>query len=108
MRIYIKITKTILDLLTYNDVILDYENSIRKTEWGKIIRHYREANHKYMYDYNETKGSISMQYLNFNNQHACNLSESISNKGFQFGENSFMSTYNFITNWTSRILATIL
>ena len=39
-----------------------------------------------------------MQYLNFNNQHACNLSESISNKGFLFGENSFMSTYNFITN----------
>ena len=49
-------------------MILDYENVIR----GRIPRaicQYGEANNKYMHDYDETKGSIYIQYLDFNNQY---------------------------------------
>ena len=54
MECALKITGIEIELLTYVNRILDYENGIR----GGITRtacHYVEPNNKYMCDYGETK-----------------------------------------------------
>ena len=49
-------------------MILDYENAIRE-KITRNIWNYAEANHKYMYDYDETKESTYFQYVDFKSQH---------------------------------------
>ena len=49
-------------------MMFDYDHGIG----GGVIRaicHYAEANNEYMYDYDKSKESSFIQYLDFNNQY---------------------------------------
>ena len=96
----LKITKIELELLADGDMIFDYGNSIRGEISGAIC-HYGEANNKYALDYNETKESTYVQYLDFNNQYGWALSQPVPYNGFEYVENISMFTHNVIKNYNN-------
>ena len=90
-----KITKADLELLRDVDMILKWQNTNR-VRIARAICHYAEANIKHLHDFDETKESTYIQYLDFNNQYGSALSQPISYATFEYAEDVSMSTDAFI------------
>ena len=63
---YLKMTGVKLELLTDNNMLLLFERGIR-AGMSNSIHHYAEANNKYMKNYDSTKESSYLMYLDANN-----------------------------------------
>ena len=78
--------------------MLDYKHAIRGVVAGATF-HYGEANNKYMHDYNETKESIYIQYIKFNNQQRLPLTKWIAFGGFEYVRYILIFTKCFMTKY---------
>ena len=76
-----KVIGTELELLTDINMILDYENSIRRVMTTAIF-HFVEAINEYMHDYDESNKSSHIIHLDFNNQYEWTLLEPLPYAGF--------------------------
>ena len=72
-----------LELLTDYDVLLMIEEGIRGGLCHAVHR-YAKANNRYMKDYNESKESSYIQYLDANNLYGVAMSEKLPTNGFKW------------------------
>ena len=70
----LKITGVELEKLSDIDTYLFLEKGLRG-EISYIAERYRKANRKYMKNYDPTKPSIYIRYLDMNNLHGCGMSD---------------------------------
>ena len=75
-----------LQLLNDYDMLMIFEKGIRGGI-THISKRYAEANHKYMKDYNPSKPSTYIQYLDANNLYGWAMSQSLSTHGFKWMKN---------------------
>ena len=84
----LKKTGVKLELLTNADMLMLFEEGIR----GGIctaICYYAEANNKYMKNYDSTKKSIYLMYVDANNLYGYAMSQKLPIKSFKFEKRSF-------------------
>ena len=67
MQRVLKITVIKYKMLTDLNMLLDYEIGVRG-EITRVLRHYAEANNKYIPDYDKSKESTYVLFLDFSNQ----------------------------------------
>ena len=88
-----------LELLTYYDMLLMIEEGIRGVKCHAVHR-YAKANNRYMKDYNESKESSYIQYLDANNLYGAAMSEKLPMNGFKWVsdilgiDKKFVKSYN--------------
>ena len=78
----LKLTKQELQLLTDYDMLMMFEKGIRGGI-SHISKRYAEANNKYMKDFNKTKPSTFIQYLDANNFYGWAMSQKLPTHGFK-------------------------
>ena len=79
----LKLTKQELELLTDYDMLMMFERGIRGGI-THISKRYAEANNKYMKDYDKTKPSTYIQYLDANSLYAFAMSQELPTHGFKW------------------------
>ena len=81
----LKKTEVELELLTDYDMLLMIEEGIRR-EGGicHAVHRYAKANNRYMKDYDESKESSYIQYLDANNLYGAAMSEKLPMNGFKW------------------------
>ena len=82
----LKKTNVEIELLTDYDMLLMVEEGIR----GRIchaVNRYAHANNYYMKDYDKTKESSYIQYLDANNLYGTAISKKLPMKGFKWFDN---------------------
>ena len=79
----LKLTKQELELLTDYDMLMMFEKGIRGG-MTHISKRYAEANNKYMKDYDKTKPSTYIQYLDANSLYAYAMSQELPTHGFKW------------------------
>ena len=72
-----------LELLTDYDMLLMIEEGIRD-EICHAVHRYANANNRYMKDYDESKESLYIQYLDANNLYSAAISEKLPMNGFKW------------------------
>ena len=90
-----------LELLTNANMLMLFEEGIR----GGIctaIRYYAEANNKYMKNYDSTKKSIYLIYVDANNLYGYAMSQKLPIKNFKFETDLSIFTENFIKNYNEQ------
>ena len=90
-----------LELLTNANMLMLFEEGIR----GGIctaIRYYAEANNKYMKNYDSTKKSIYLMYVDANNLYGYAMSQKLPIKNFKFETDLSIFTENFIKNYNEQ------
>ena len=78
----LKLTKQELELLTDYDMLMMFEKGIRGG-MTHISKRYAEANNKYMEDYDKTKPSTFIQYLDVNGLYSWAMMEKLPTHGFK-------------------------
>ena len=97
----LKKTGVKLELLTNADMLMLFEEGIR----GGIctaICYYAEANNKYMKNYDSTKKSIYLMYVDANNLYGYAMSQKLPIKSFKFETDLSIFTENFIKNYNEQ------
>ena len=97
----LKKTGVKLELLTNANMLMLFEEGIR----GGIctaIRYYAEANNKYMKNYDSTKKSIYLMYVDANNLYGYAMSQKLPIKNFKFETDLSIFTENFIKNYNEQ------
>ena len=95
----LKKTDVELELLTDYDMLLMIEEGIRGGICQAVHR-YAKANNRYITDYNESKKSSYIQYLDANNLYGAAMSEKLSMNGFKWVsdilgiDKKFVKSYN--------------
>ena len=89
----LKKTGVELELLTDYDILLMIEEGIRGGICHTIHR-YAKANNRYMKDYDESKESSYIQYLDANNLYGTAMSEKLPRNGFKWVNEKFVESYN--------------
>ena len=89
----LKKTGVELDLLTDYDMLLMIEEGIRDGICHAVHR-YAKANNRYMKDYDESKESSYIQYLDANNLYGAAMSEKLPRNGFKWVNEKFVESYN--------------
>ena len=84
----LKLTKQELQLLTDYDMLMMFEKGIRGGI-SHISKRYAEAKNKYMKDFDKTKPSTFIQYLDANNLYGWAMSQKLPTHGFKW-----MDVYN--------------
>ena len=79
----LKLTKQELKLLTDYDMLMMFEKGIRGGI-SHISKRYAEANNKYMKDFDKTKPSTFIQYLDANNLYGWAMSQKLPTHGFKW------------------------
>ena len=79
----LKETKQDLELLKDYDMLMMFEQGIRGGI-SHISKRYAEANNKYMKDFDETKPSTYIQYLDANNLYGWAMSQKLPTHGFKW------------------------
>ena len=79
----LKETKQELELLTDYDMLMMFEKGIRG-RISHISKRYAEANNKYMKDFDKTKPSTYIQYLDANNLYGYSMSQKLPTHGFKW------------------------
>ena len=79
----LKVTKQELQLLTDYDMLMMFEKGIRGG-MTHISKRYAEANNKYMKDFDKTKSSTYIQYLDANSLYAYAMSQKLPTHGFEW------------------------
>ena len=79
----LKVTKQELHLLKDYDMLMMFEQGIRGGI-SHISKRYAEANNKYMKDFDETKSSSFIQYLDANNLYGWAMSQKLPTHGFKW------------------------
>ena len=81
----LKKTKVSLDLLTDYGMLMMFEKGVRGGV-SMILNRYGKANNKYMKDFDETKESSYIQYLDANNLYGWAMSEKMPYKCFEWSQ----------------------
>ena len=89
----LKKTGVELDLLTDYEMLLMIEEGIRDGICHAVHR-YAKANNRYMKDYDESKESSYIQYLDANNLYGAAMSEKLPRNGFKWVNEKFVESYN--------------
>ena len=79
----LKETKQNLQLLKYYDMLMMIEQGIRGGT-SHILKRYASANNKYMKDFDETKPSSFIQYLDANNLYRWAMTQKLPTHGFKW------------------------
>ena len=79
----LKLTKQELQLLTDYDKLMMFEQGIRGG-MSHISKRYAEANNKYMKDFDKTKPSIFIQYLDVNGLYSWAMMQKLPTHGFKW------------------------
>ena len=79
----LKLTKQELQLLMDYDMLMMFEKGIRRGI-SHISKRYAEANNKYMKDFDKTKPSTFIQYLDANNLYGWAMSQKLPTHGFKW------------------------
>ena len=79
----LKLTKQELQLLTDYDMLMMFEKGIRGGI-SHISKRYAEANNKYMKDFDKTKSSTFIQYLDANNLYGWAMCQKLPTHGFKW------------------------
>ena len=79
----LKLTKQELQLLTDYDMLMMFEKGIRGGI-SQISKRYAEANNKYMKEFDKTKPSTFIQYLDANNLYGWAMSQKLPTHGFKW------------------------
>ena len=93
-----KKTNIKLELLTDNDMLLMVEEGIRGGICHSIHRH-AKANNKYMKNYDESKESLYIQYLDANNLYVWSMSQKLPVNNFEWVEDISRINEEFIKNY---------
>ena len=94
----LKKTSTKLELLTDYDMLLMVEEGIRGRICHSIYRH-AKANNKYMENYDESKESSNIQYLDANNLYGRAMSQKSPVNNFKWVEDTSKINEEFIKNY---------
>ena len=94
----LKKPNTKLELLTDYDMLLMLEEGIRGGICHSIHR-YAKANNKYMTDYDESKESSYIQYLDANNLYGWAMSQKLPKNNFKWVEDKSQIDEEFIKNY---------
>ena len=94
----LKKTNVILELLTDYDMLLMVEEGIRGGICHSIHRH-AKANNKYMENYDESKESSYIQYLDANNLYGWAMSQKLPVNNFKWVEDTSRINEAFIKNY---------
>jgi hypothetical protein len=81
----LKMTKIKLDVISDYDMYLMIESGIRGG-MSMISRRHSKANNKYMKDYDSSKDSKYIMYLDANNLYGCSMFENLRNEQCKFDE----------------------
>ena len=95
---YLKKTSIKLELLTDYDMLLMVEEGIRGRICHSIHRH-AKANNKYMKNYDESKKSSYIQYLDANNLYGWAMSQKLTVNDFKWIEDTSKIDEDFIKNY---------
>ena len=87
-----------LELLTNVDMLLMVEKGIRGGMCHAILR-YERANNKYMENYDKSKESLYIQYLDANNLYGWAMSQKFPVDGFKWKKNMLKFNEDFIKNY---------
>ena len=79
----LKLTKQELQLLTDYDMLMMFEKGIRRGI-SHISKRYAEANNKYIKDFDRTKSSTFIQYLDANKLYGWAMSQKLPTHGFKW------------------------
>ena len=93
----LKITKAKTELVTGIDMILMSEKGIRGG-LTQVIRKYVVANNKYLPNYDKTKNSTYLQYLDANNLYGNAMNKKLALNGYKWADKSIF-TDDFIKNY---------
>ena len=93
----LKITKAKTELVTGIDMILMTEKGIRGG-LTQLIRKYVVANNKYLPNYDKTKNSTYLQYLDANNLYGNAMNKKLALNGYKWADKSIF-TDDFIKNY---------
>ena len=94
----LKKTNIKLELLTDYDMLLMVEEGIRGEICHSIHRH-AKANNKYMENYDESKESLYIQYLEANNLYGWAMSQKLPVNGFKWVEDTSKINEEFIKDY---------
>ena len=94
----LKMTKIKLELLIDNDILLLFEKGIRGGMCN-AIHTYANANNKYMKNYDSTKESIYIMYLDANNLYGWAMSKKLPIDNFKWETDLSKFTSDFIKNY---------
>ena len=93
----LKVTKAEIETFTDIDMILMAEKEIRGG-LTQVIKKHAVANNKYLPDYEGTKKSVFLQYLDANNLYGYGMSKKLPLKDYKWADSS-MITEEFIKNY---------
>ena len=91
----LKLTKQELQLLTDYDMLMMFEKGIRGG-MTHISKRYAEANNKYMKDFDKTKPSTFIQYLDANSLYAWAMTQKLPKHGFKWIDVDIPSVLNLL------------
>ena len=94
----LKMTKQTLELLTDENMLLLFERGIRGGI-GEAIAEYKKANNKYMKNYDNTKASSYLMYVDANNLYGYAMSKKLPAGDFQWVEDISIFTEDYIKNY---------
>ena len=95
----LKMTKIKLELLIDNDILLLFEKGIIRGGMCNAIHTYANANNKYMKNYDSTKESIYIMYLDANNLYGWAMSKKLPIDNFKWETDLSKFTSDFIKNY---------
>ena len=98
----LKLTKQELQLLTDYDMLMMFEKGIRGGI-SHISKRYVEANNKYMKDFDKTKPSTFIQYLDANNLYGWAMSQKLPTHGFKWMDINIPSVLKLLEKKDTKI-----
>ena len=90
-----------VELLTDYDMLLMIEEGIRSGICHAVHR-YAKVNNRYMKDYDESKESSYIQYLDANNLHGAAMSEKLPINGFKLVNDTFGINEKFVESYNKK------
>ena len=94
----LKKTGVTLELLTDENMLLLFEKGIR-SGMCNVVNKYAKANNKYMKNYDNTKESMYLMYVDANNLYGWAMSKKLPNDGFTWEQDLSIFTEDFIKNY---------